>query len=83
MKQSLRQEKKAEVMNKKFFMRFIPVVDTHTNMNLLFMVRTEELQLLSEKYFGVFGGAEEDIPPDDERGIELTTMQGSTDRLSG
>lgn len=32
-----------EIKSKKFAMRFIPVVDCNAHMNLLFMVRTDEL----------------------------------------
>lgn len=36
-------------------LRYIPVVDNKINRNLLFMVKTEELQMYCEEYFGVFG----------------------------
>ena len=52
-------------------MRFIPVVDHPTKMNLLFMIRTEELQHKTEEFLGVFGGRESGP---DETTVELSAI---------
>jgi hypothetical protein len=57
-------------------LRFIPVVDDKKNMNLLFMVRIEELQVYTKEYYGIFGGPDEQ--GGDER-IELRLMKSNAE----
>jgi hypothetical protein len=60
-------------------MRFIPVVDDKKRMNLMFMIRIEELQVYTKEFFGIFGG-----PGEQEKNerIELRLMKSSGDEGS-
>ena len=41
-----------EIRNKQFRLKYLPVVDSHENMNLLFMIELEQLKRKCEYYFG-------------------------------
>lgn len=71
-------EKEYELKNKKFNMRFIPVVDHPAKMNLLFMIRTEELQHKTEEFLGVFGGRESGP---DETTVELSAILAAGEKV--
>ena len=44
----------AQLNEKKFKLHYIPIVDNHKNRNLLFMVKTSELQTYCEEYLNMF-----------------------------
>lgn len=41
-----------EIRNKQFRLKYLPVVDSHENMNLLFMIELEQLRKKCNYYFG-------------------------------
>lgn len=63
-------------------LRYIPVVDNKVNRNLLFMVKTEELQMYCEEYFGVFGQTAKDLQNNVRSGIELRIVKGGSQMVS-
>lgn len=63
-------------------LRYIPVVDNKTNRNLLFMVKTEELQMYCEEYFGVFGQKSAAASGGARSGIELRIVKAGSQMVS-
>ena len=63
-------------------LRYIPVVDNKVNRNLLFMIKTEELQMYCEEYFGVFGQTAKDLQNNVRSGIELRIVKGGSQMVS-
>lgn len=58
------------------------MVDNKTNRNLLFMIKTEELQMYCEEYFGTFGQTSEDLQKNVRSGIELRIIKAGSQMIS-
>jgi len=63
-------------------LRYIPIVDNKINRNLLFMVKTEELKMYCEEYFGVFGQSEADRAAAASGTIELRIVKTGSQMVS-